>query len=373
MNSFVAAFAVLSSLSVSGLAQAASVQVPAGDCAAINAAIQALPAHGGVVRLAAGTYICNDPVVLNRDGVTLNGAGRALDGALLTVLKAADNRPMPVLIIGEPKAEKKATEKWGDQFYPIRETRYVNVNHLRIDGNMHSSKEPGKYECYKVATKESLSCDGDGGEHIRNNGITIRRASHVRIQDVDTVANYSGGIVTEKGCSDLVINGFSSSDNYFDGFACYETEGSTFMNFRNRPDPVSGISKNHYSGISVDMGCEHNRFISGELNNNGDNGVFSQKVGYNVYEGLTMLGNGNFGYYFESGRAWDGSSVPGTCDGNQVLKNDLTLNRRAVNVNGSSCKGVVIKDSVFRTKADQCTWFNTGAEVRVENVLCEKF
>jgi hypothetical protein len=69
--------------------------VEGGDCDAIQGAIDGLPASGGAVLVAAGTYACSEPIVIDRDRVTLRGAGQA------TVLRLAPHANRPVLVLGQ--------------------------------------------------------------------------------------------------------------------------------------------------------------------------------------------------------------------------------------------------------------------------------
>ena len=73
------------------------ITLPAGVTSAeIQSALDALPVSGGEVVLPAGRFEIHQPVVLQRDGQSLRGAGAD------TILHLADNVNCPVIILGEP-------------------------------------------------------------------------------------------------------------------------------------------------------------------------------------------------------------------------------------------------------------------------------
>ncbi|HSG39835.1 MAG TPA: hypothetical protein VLE27_09380, partial [Thermoanaerobaculia bacterium] len=86
------------------------------QCAAIQQAINALPARGGEVVIPAGTHVCTVPIVIDRNNVVLRGAGAA------TVLRLANGANAPVLVIGQTSAA------------PTVERRNIRVSDFTIDG-----------------------------------------------------------------------------------------------------------------------------------------------------------------------------------------------------------------------------------------------
>ncbi len=357
-------------------AAAREINVSPGSCDAINQALASLDQHiGGIVRLAAGEYKCETPIVIKTDNVRLLGAGSDK-----TFVKAADGKALPVIVIGDVEPVPMQTPKWGEQFYPKRAVKNIEVAGIAEDGNRHSTPFSFQQdrECYDFDKMTSLNCSAAANKLVRNNGITVRRASNVHIHDVITDRNYSGGIVTEKKCDHILADHFYSHDNFFDGFAGYETRDSLFRD--------CSINHNTYSAVSVDLGFEYNTFKNCDISHNGDNAIFSANVGHNTYDGLTMKGNKNYCIYLDgtSFQREDGSwlKLPSTCDGN-VVKNSICDASPDKRSNGETepekaGKGIRVDGLCAKTemtslqitaKAD-CKFFTEGSEVSENSVLC---
>jgi polygalacturonase len=237
--------------------------VPPGPCSNIQQAIAALPPDGGEVVLSAGRYLCSEPVVLDRNGVTLRGERGA------TILFLAENSNSPVIVIGSIET-------------PVAQiVRNVRVAGLIIDGN----RARQTMECW------GGPCDTGGRTVIRNNGITVRGADDVLIERVAVARARSGGIVTERRVRRLTVRGFTASDNYFDGLAGYLTEDSLFEDLK--------LVNNCSAGLSFDDRFDHNLLqnvlilrdsaISCELPLlPGRVGVFMRNSRNNVFQGLQI-------------------------------------------------------------------------------------
>lgn len=102
-----------------------------------------------------------------------------------------------------------------------------------------------------------------GAFDIRNNGITIRGAKNVLIQNCTIINCRSGGIVIEKGSSNIFIKSCIIVDNYFDGIAAYNSKGLSVSD--------SVIYHNHAAGFSFDLHMD-NVLIK-------DNIVFDNEMG----------------------------------------------------------------------------------------------
>ena len=327
-------------------------QVKPGPCSAINEAISRLPESGGTVRLSAGDFACTEPVVIDKDHVRLVGAGQAQ-----TRLVMAAQHPAPVLVVGTLQVAPRITSGFRLQYGPVREVRDIQVSDLMVDGNLHEQPDPAKFECYDPERKIGLSCDGDGGKYIRNNGVTIRRARDVKIERVKAVRNLSGGMVIEKGCRELFVDQFSASQNAFDGFAGYETTASLFQRLT--------LEENHYSGVSLDLSFNGNIFDEAVIRNNGDNGIFSNQVGDNTFRNLIVEDNGNFGVYL-SGVWRDGIPEPGTCDRNRFENSAFRRNHNSgIRVN-HICQDIVLQDVTIQAGREglDCLSLYPGALVK---------
>lgn len=334
-------------------------------CHDINQAIQGLHGSGGVVSIAAGTYVCTEPIIINRDNVKVIGAGRKQ-----TLIKAANATPLPLVVIGSvinvmnPKTKSP---------HPNFMVQNISLSRMTIDGNYQShqwAKNPARdttkpriddVECFDPRNGVSQNCGTDSGHFIRNNALTIRRAEHVRVSDIETRGAYSGGITLEKGNRDVLMDNFSSSLNYFDGFAGYDTTESHFTNMN--------VSNNQYSGISLDWGFEWNSLSNVIAENNGDNGIFSQHVGHNTLENMRLANNKNLGIYLAGGFDEHEKPEAGTCDG-VTIRNVVSIGPKfGVYVNGI-CKDIVLDKVRVLQPEMQCLWFMDGSDVKVGNSTC---
>jgi len=224
--------------------------VDGGDCADIQAAIDALPPVGGAVLVKAGTYICSGSIVIDRDAVALRGTGAA------TVLKLGNQVNRPVLVLGQTIANPTTTR------------RGIRVADLSIDGNR---------------LQQSFECsDGPcvGGDFLRNNGISLRRVEDVLVEDVSVTGARSGGLVAEMSSRRVTVRDFTASDSQFDGLAGYNTEDSLFTGLN--------LHDNTAAGLSFDTDFDNNTISDSVLADNGDVGVFMRHASDNLFSGVRI-------------------------------------------------------------------------------------
>ncbi len=290
-----------------------SIKINPSDCSVINEAIQQLPKSGGVIALMAGQFVCEFPVLIDKNNVTLRGAGVGR-----TQLKLAAFHPAPLLVIGAMETREEQTPSHGIQYYPVRETLNVTIEDLSLDGNATEQFRPGENphdkECYDLRERRAVSCDGDGGRHVRNNALTIRRGRNIKVKRVQADNSLSGGVVVEKRSSGLNISDLSAERNLFDGLAGYETRFSLFQNIN--------VKANRFSGVSIDFDFEDNTFYNIDMSENGDNGLFSRGVSRNRFVGVKAIGNRNFGLYFD-GLRWNEELIPHSCDDIELLDSHI--------------------------------------------------
>jgi hypothetical protein len=290
-------------------------------CDFIRQELAALPAAGGEIHIPAGTFECRAKINIKKSNITLRGAGR-----YLTTLRLADKSPSPLLVIGDDKIIQDAVGNW------VTATRveHIEVSDLSLDGNL-TNQDPTK-ECGNGL------CDGDVS-NIRNNAITIRGASYVNLFRVTAHAAISGGLVTEKYCDHLHVKDFSSYENYFDGFAGYQTVDSLFENV--------DLSRNHGAGISIDIDFNGNKFSGGSLANNRDVGIFARFIKNVIFENLSILQSGNHGVFMaESGH-------PNSC------ANDNEF--RSVHIAGSKGFGIEIASACTGNKVTGLSRFEKNS------------
>ena len=260
---------------------------------------------------------------------------------------------MPVVTIGlvENNSIPKQTQHWGLQLYPARIVRNILVQGIGIDGNLNAATE--QLDCYDASepdlSKRGKLCDGHNTHYIRNNGLTIRAATDVTVKDVSSIHAYSGGLTVEKECRRLLVDGFYTAQNRFDGFAGYETEDSVFKNML--------LEKQPYSGISVDLGFENNTFDTIVARNNKDRGIYSVQDSHNTYRNITAINNGNQGMFIVGrdiaspvgGLTANPKYEQHSCDGNKLEGVKLINNNAEGIYLGENCQNLQLANTVITT------------------------
>lgn len=295
---------------------------PAEGEQGIAAALAAMPAGGGVVELGAGTFTITTPLILDRDGVELRGQGAA------TILVLGDHANCPVVIIGSPETP------------PARLVRRITVRNLLIDGN----RARQDFECW------GGGCVGTGRAAVRNNGITVRGAEDVLVENVILRRARSGGIVLEKHCRRVRLHQLDAYDNEFDGVAAYETEDSDFTRLR--------LHHNRSAGFSFDWRFNRNRITDCVAEDNGSQGIFMRDAIANVFERVTLRNNAEQGVFMGETR-----TLPGTaCRYNRFSAATITGNgTQGIRINDASCNPNTLEDSLVRgNKAEDISLADFG-------------
>jgi parallel beta-helix repeat protein len=304
---------------------------PQDECSFIRTALSQLPPDvGGEVSIPDGVYKCSGPIVLDRSNLSLRGEGRV-------TLALADNVNTPVVVMG-------------DATTPPRPLHNIKVSHLNIDGN----RQAQNFECW------GGPCDWGGTTHIRNNGITVRGVSGATIKDVYITSARSGGVVTEKGCYYLTIDGLTSTDNEFDGFAGYETSHAVLSNMK--------LTYNHAAGISADIRFHGNVIENTLIDHNGDVGIFMRDSNGNSFNNLTITDNGNHGIFLA--RVVDNDSC---ASGNEFLNLDVERSKGYGFRLNDYCGGIRLTGKTkFLQNRDGC--MSAGSDMPIDvngEVKCE--
>ena len=316
-------------VSLSPVLQRTEIRVPLGDWAAIAKAIASLPAEGGRVILASGTYAIKTPLVLDRDDVELSGEQDA------TILLLADHADCPLVVIGPMETP------------PTRKVSRVALRKLILDGNRFNQTN----EC------NGGPCDNGGLSFIRNNALTIRSAEDVRVERVTARAARSGGLVLEKNSRRIHVSDFTSTNNHFDGFAAYETEESFFTRLY--------LHDNEAAGISVDLRFDRNIISHARLENNGSQGIFMRDSNFNNFNHLTVSKNGAQGIFIA--QANDQHNTP--CTGN--IFSDLNVSGSGgagFRINDVSCIANVLANSFFSLNKEGAVSEATEKLIAQQNV-----
>lgn len=289
------------------------------DCGAIQAAIDALPESGGVVTVPPGTFTCATSIVIAKDHVELRGSGPA------TILLLQDGAEAPVIVIGDLGPE------------PVVVHRKIRVAGLTVDGN----SEHQAYEC------QAGPCDAE--RYLRNNGITIRGCEDVVVENVTVRSARSGGLVTEKGCRRVLIRGLTSTENYYDGLAGYETQDSVFTGLHLYDNGAqSGVNAPRGAGLSFDHRFDGNLLSDVVISGSGTVGVFMRDSHDNVFTGMQVVESGQYGVFLAQGDGGVGTAATGnTFQGLTVRKSAW----EGFRVNDASCVDNAVLGAQFSGNA----------------------
>jgi hypothetical protein len=251
------------------------------------------------------------PIVLRRDFLTLRGSGPK------TILYLKDKANCPVVILGAPDRQAKATTQ-------------LRLADLFIDGN----RDNQQVELWRA---------GKDGSLINNNGVDVRHVTDSVVENVISCRCRSGGLVTSGGNRKLIIREFTAFDNEYDGLACYETEESEFSGL--------ALHDNHAAGISLDLAFNHNVIDRATLARN-DLGIFMRYARDNSFKNLTIHSSRNHGVFIaqvaeETASGW--KHFPGTeCTGNRFTGLEISsCGGNAVRINDVTCTNNLITGETF--------------------------
>ena len=335
-----------------------ATQVYAADCTEIADRLRTTPPdeQGRIqVVVESGLYECAEPLVINRSGLSLIGQNRPL-------LRLKDHANSPVIIIGDVRSV------WGtvpDEFVNagmrsedlITPTRVSNVSVVGfdIDGN----RDAQDWECWASGAYCDANHD-EGRSHIRNNGITLRGAQDVRLEDLRIYRARSGGIVSEKHCARLKVRNVHVEGNFFDGFAGYQTIESLFENVN--------FVRNDFAGVSLDLYFNNNSFRNSNFSANGHSAIFARMSHGNIFDAITMTENGHAGgapaIFFAASH-----DAPDACVTRTLIQNSLVANNRGkgLRINDSGCTDIQVVDTQFFSNDwENLTWAS-GSEPQIEN------
>lgn len=198
-------FAVLLSLTIAAIAQdappeVAAKAVDAGEHASLQAALDALPATGGIVRIPPGNYEITEPLVLKVGDVKIEGSGTA------THIHNANQEGKAALIIhGDGAAGKAATRPklWR-----------VMISDLRITGTEKSGDGI-------VANVNEIFIQGVTVSNHGGHGIVLDHCyEDPRINDCLITYNKKSGVQLI-GCHDIVVSGNQFEENN-DALRCHD-------------------------------------------------------------------------------------------------------------------------------------------------------
>ncbi len=283
-----------------------AASTPERDCKEIQKIIDSassVPGASKTVVIPSGNYVCNDPIFIEKSNLNIVGEG----GSSGVRIKLADNANAPVLVIGSRHTQWMKHPTTGKiDFYTVDSeessnitvVKNVSLSGISIDGN----KDHQSFECWTPNHKgparkkgepiSNSTCSGSGPSAIRNNGITIRGAEDIEVNDVVLDSNASGGMVTEKYVKNLHVKNMKARNNWFDGFAGYQTTDSIIED--------SELSHNQGAGASLDLNFNNNTFLRTSLSHNKHQGVFARELNGNKWIDSEIMCNGYQGVFLAS-------------------------------------------------------------------------
>jgi hypothetical protein len=170
--------------------------IDAAKYASLQAALDAVPAEGGVVRIPPGTFSISEPLVIRRSDVLLEGCGTA------THIKNANADGKPAVVIQHPNGEKSKEKIWR-----------VQLANLRITGNPKSGHGVLAVEVNEIFLT-GVTVSYNGGDGIRLD----RCYEDPRVCNCLITYNKGTGL-SVPGCHDIVVSASHFEENQ-DGLHC---------------------------------------------------------------------------------------------------------------------------------------------------------
>lgn len=208
---------------------------------------------------------------------------------------------------------------------PLFLVENVSISSIKLIGNKQNQEWEGWLG------------DPNKKEHsIRNNGITVRHAKSVVINNVDVSDCRSGGIVIERGSSDISVINSTCSRNFFDGIAAYESTNVFLYNLN--------LVNNDYAGASFDLDFNHNTIANCYVAHNKKEGVFMRHSSRNIFDRLVFSGNAGYSIFLAQSEL-EGSAAKF----NLFLECSFSDAGETMRINDSSCTGNLMIDSKFES------------------------
>ena len=234
----IVAIAVLTSQRGSGqLKSQADSIIDAGKFPSLQAAFDAVPETGGVIRIPPGEYRITQPLILTRGETRIEGSGAA------TRIVNANADGQPAIIVRPPTYEQdKRARIWRVQLADFR----VNGDPKTVDAKSTEPKSGDGVVCYGV---NEVYISGMSIDHHGGHGLNLDNCyEDPRISDSIFTYNRQAG-VNLKGCHDIVVNGNQFEENQ-DALHCIDSF-NLCMNGNNIDDHLGHgvIIENTYGSV----------------------------------------------------------------------------------------------------------------------------
>lgn len=237
---------------------------------------------GGVLCVRAGIYEIvqgNDYVHINCDNITLRGEGPA------TQFNVSQQARTPAIVVGDDR------DVINDNGFETLIVSNVSIEQIAVHGGWDGISAQTEADEYHT-----------NSPFLRNNGIYIRFATFVTVDNVTSTNNRSGGITTEGmfelPCEFIEITNSTFSENYFDGLSFNRTVLSR----------ISGniATENQYSGFTseylADSVIEGNFFVK-----NADHGAYLSDSYRNSVVSNQFVNNTSSGVFLSRNEAFPGT------------------------------------------------------------------
>ncbi|MDG2219771.1 MAG: right-handed parallel beta-helix repeat-containing protein [Rubripirellula sp.] len=225
-------FSVLMLLVVlrTGFAHANDRIVDAGDFDSLQAAADAIPASGGVLRIPPGTYEITEPLRISTGDTRIEGSGSA------THIVNKNQESLPAILIQNPKFVDQAT--------PADERLWrVTAANFRVTGNEQSGHGIEARYIEEIQIQGVTSSD-HGGDGIRLHFCY----EDPRVSDSLLTYNKQSGLFLE-GCHDIIVSANQFEENE-DGVTCIDSFNLT-MSGNNLDDHLGDgvVIENTYGSV----------------------------------------------------------------------------------------------------------------------------
>ncbi|MFZ9092025.1 MAG: right-handed parallel beta-helix repeat-containing protein [Planctomycetaceae bacterium] len=182
----------------------AVAEINAAHFSSIQAALDAVPGSGGIVRLPAGKFLIDQPLLLQSSDTTLEGAGTA------TWIVNTNKDGQPALLIADPECKVAKSDRQ-HQLWRVR------VANLRITGNQSSGAGIEARQTNEILL-QGITVSENGGD-----GILLDYCYEDPLV-ADCLLTYNKGTgLNLLGCHDIVVSASQFEENQdavhcFDGF-----------------------------------------------------------------------------------------------------------------------------------------------------------
>jgi hypothetical protein len=184
--------------------------IDAGRFESIQAAIDALPAEGGIVRIPAGKFELTEPLRITADDVTVVGAGTA------THLINMNESGQPAILVAHPDLNDPQSEN--------KSLWRIRLAHFRVTGNP-ANRETKDYKCGSGIEARRINEIHIDSVTISYNGGDGIKLDHCyedpRICDCLITYNKQTG-VNLLGCHDIVVSANQFEENQ-DALHCFDS------------------------------------------------------------------------------------------------------------------------------------------------------